>query len=181
MTICKSCSCEFPRYATINGKRVSLYARKYCLSCSPYGEYKKNGNSGWNKKPVIDGKKQCATCKLWKPLNEYRPRNRKNDPDGKRCSFCDVCEEKRQRGIVRIRNESRNAFKKQAVNYLGGKCMICGYDRCLACLHFHHKNPTQKDFSIGNKRNLFSWETVKLELDKCLLLCANCHGELHWG
>jgi hypothetical protein len=66
-----------------------------------------------------------------------------------------------------------------AVAYKGGKCEQCGYDRCLDALEFHHKDPAQKDFSISAKGYTRSWNKVVYELDKCVILCANCHRELH--
>ena len=66
-----------------------------------------------------------------------------------------------------------------AVAYLGGQCQVCGYNKCVGALDFHHKDPLEKDFGIGHKGYTNSWEKVKNELDKCLLLCKNCHSEEH--
>jgi hypothetical protein len=77
---------------------------------------------------------------------------------------------------IRVTERRRN-LKKQAINYLGGKCSICGYNKSVNALHFHHKDPTQKDFGIS--KSIKSWEKIKIELDKCILLCANCHAEEH--
>ena len=73
----------------------------------------------------------------------------------------------------------RKKVRAMAVEYKGGRCENCGYDRCLDALEFHHKDPTQKDFSISSKGYTRSWDRVKKELDKCTILCANCHRELH--
>jgi len=72
----------------------------------------------------------------------------------------------------------RKKIKELAVAYKGGKCEICGYNRCIAALEFHHKDPTQKEFGIASKGYTRSWERVKAELDKCQLVCSNCHREL---
>lgn len=56
----------------------------------------------------------------------------------------------------------------------------CGYNKCLAALEFHHPN-SDKDFGLSQKGITRSWEKVKLELDKCELVCCNCHKEIHWG
>ena len=66
-----------------------------------------------------------------------------------------------------------------AVAYKGGSCQICGYKRCIEALEFHHQDPLKKDFAVSSKGYTRSWEVVKSELDKCDLLCANCHRELH--
>ena len=66
-----------------------------------------------------------------------------------------------------------------AIEYKGGKCEKCGYSRCMEALEFHHCDPTQKDFSISSKGYTRSWDKVRSELDKCMMLCANCHREFH--
>lgn len=73
----------------------------------------------------------------------------------------------------------RDLLKFKAVEYKGGKCEICGYDRNYSALEFHHLDPTQKDFGIAADGYSKSWEHTKEELDKCILVCANCHRELH--
>lgn len=67
--------------------------------------------------------------------------------------------------------------KEEAVAYKGGKCEHCGYNKCLGALHFHHLDPTEKDFASFST---FKLEKSKSELDKCILLCANCHAEVHY-
>lgn len=85
----------------------------------------------------------------------------------------------------RICGDCRSKYKKlkakmMAVEYKGGKCEKCGYNKSLAALDFHHIDPCKKDFNIGSSIALgLSWETVKKELDKCILLCSNCHREEH--
>ena len=75
----------------------------------------------------------------------------------------------------------RIKVKEMSVQYKGGKCEICGYDKYLGALDFHHLDPTQKDFGVAAKGYTRSWETIKKELDKCILVCANCHREIHGG
>ncbi len=66
--------------------------------------------------------------------------------------------------------------RAKAIEYKGGKCEICGYDKYVGALEFHHKDPTQKD-----PTGLRAIKLTKLfaEVDKCMLLCANCHREEH--
>ena len=75
----------------------------------------------------------------------------------------------------------RRALKKQLVNYKGGKCEKCGYDKCLRALQFHHLNPSEKDFTISSSIRLSEFDINKYyeEVDKCILVCANCHAEIH--
>ena len=65
-----------------------------------------------------------------------------------------------------------------AVEYKGGACVLCGYNKSHAALEFHHIDPHEKDIQIGVKANI-AWSKIKLEIDKCVLLCANCHREEH--
>lgn len=75
----------------------------------------------------------------------------------------------------------RKKIKAMAVAYKGGKCMLCGYDKCADALDFHHLNPSQKEFGLGVGGLTRSWSRVKKEADKCILICANCHREIHAG
>lgn len=77
--------------------------------------------------------------------------------------------------------QKRRDTKLKAVEYKGGKCEICGYDRCVWALDFHHINPEDKYFAIGSRGYARSWESVRKELDKCILVCANCHREIEAG
>ena len=70
--------------------------------------------------------------------------------------------------------------KLRLVNSLGGKCCICGYNKCLSALEFHHKNPNEKDFSISANAHI-AFEKALQEAKKCILVCANCHREIHAG
>ncbi len=73
----------------------------------------------------------------------------------------------------------REKLKKDAIKYKGGKCQICGYNKCDSALEFHHLDPNQKDFGISANGYTRSWDTVKKELNKCIMVCANCHREIH--
>ena len=73
----------------------------------------------------------------------------------------------------------RRKLKQKAINYKGGKCCKCGYSKCNAALEFHHLDPKEKDFAVGSNGHTRSWEKVRVELDKCILVCANCHKEIH--
>lgn len=77
--------------------------------------------------------------------------------------------------------ERRRRAKLVAVEYLGGSCKHCGYDRCIQALEFHHLDPTQKDFQLSNSFRTGAIKDVKEELDKCILLCSNCHREEHYN
>ena len=71
----------------------------------------------------------------------------------------------------------KSDLKKRAVDYLGGCCLLCGFDECLASLDFHHINPTDKSRNISE---FSTWsEEMMEELDKCVLLCSNHHRIVH--
>ena len=73
----------------------------------------------------------------------------------------------------------RRKLKEIAVEYKGGKCILCGYDKCIVSLSFHHRDPEKKEFVVGHRCT--SFEKAKPEVDKCDLLCRNCHGEFHFN
>ena len=66
-----------------------------------------------------------------------------------------------------------------AVEYKGGCCEKCGYKKYIGALEFHHLDPNEKDFGIADKGFIRSWDKIKKELDKCILVCSNCHKEIH--
>lgn len=75
----------------------------------------------------------------------------------------------------------RRRLRDMAKKYKGGKCYICKYDKCPSALEFHHKDPKIKDFGVSEKGFTRSWDKIKKEVDKCILICANCHREIHAG
>lgn len=158
MPICSKCTVSFPATTRINGKRIFLHQRKYCLGCSPIGTRHFCGPKSWKNKQK-DGRynlvcSQCHRSWIAKKAN-------------KRCTTC--------RG-----NERRGKNRTKAIDYKGRKCQLCGYDKCKWSMDFHHIEPSKKSFNIGSKIQC-SWEKLKAELDKCILICRNCHGEIHAG
>jgi len=73
----------------------------------------------------------------------------------------------------------RKRTKELLVEYKGGCCEVCGYNKCLEALEFHHIDETTKEFAVSGSTK--SLESQKREADKCYMLCANCHRELHAG
>jgi 5-methylcytosine-specific restriction endonuclease McrA len=70
--------------------------------------------------------------------------------------------------------------KRTLVAEAGGCCVVCGYDRCIVNLHFHHLNPAEKSFAMSAATGK-SLAAYRAEAEKCILVCANCHGELEAG
>ncbi len=83
--------------------------------------------------------------------------------------------------LIETVKRRRRKLKEMAVKYKGGKCQICGYDKCQESLVFHHLDPKQKDFNLSARGLTRSWTRIKKELDKCVLLCVKCHCEVHAG
>lgn len=76
----------------------------------------------------------------------------------------------------------RESTKQRIVDSMGGKCSICGYSRYNGALDLHHLLPEEKEFGIGDIRsNPKSWDKIVCELRKCVLVCSNCHSEIHAG
>ena len=87
----------------------------------------------------------------------------------------------RREALKKAVAKRRKKIKELAVEYKGGKCQICKYSKCIGALELHHIKPDQKSFGIGDKGYTRSWEKVRAELDKCILVCAVCHREIHGG
>jgi hypothetical protein len=78
-----------------------------------------------------------------------------------------------------VKNWRRNT-KQRIVDAFNSRCGTCGYDKCVEALELHHLDPKEKEFSFGAIRaNPVSWEKIIIEMRKCVLLCANCHREVH--
>lgn len=95
-----------------------------------------------------------------------------NDPkmfDVERHTACRKC-----RGRRHFRDR-----KADAITYKGGKCSRCGYNKCQGALDFHHDDPKEKKYQ-WRKMRIVKIEEMYKELDKCTLLCKNCHSEVHW-
>lgn len=147
---CLKCNNPFSICVVIDGKERNLQHRKYCLVCSPFGKH--------NTRKIDDASvlpKYCKTC--GKPLS------------GRRRNKCNSC------NVIRY----RQSVKKKLVDYKGGSCQICGYNRCMRNMIFHHRDPSKKEFGITGQTKCY--DRLKREADKCVLLCCRCHGEVHDG
>ena len=85
----------------------------------------------------------------------------------------------RRQYLIAAVHKRRRKIRAMAIEYKGGKCEMCGYNKCSDALEFHHVDSKGKDFSISRKGYTRSWRKVKAEIDKCILICANCHREIH--
>ena len=162
MPICKKCSKTFPNIINVDGKKKYLNRRSYCLECSPLGQ--RTFYNGEKIEKSANGKrikkKRKFICKSCGEEREYKTRDLK----------CSTCRSKE----VRRRN------KKKALELFESKCCKCGYDKCFSALEFHHKDEEKKEVNLSTIW-LSSWKKIEKELQKCILVCANCHRELHEG
>ena len=78
-------------------------------------------------------------------------------------------------------SEARRRTKRILVNEAGGACLICGYDRCIAALEFHHRDRKTKLFALSRQGVTRSLAEARAEARKCILLCSNCHAEVENG
>lgn len=113
--------------------------------------------------------KECTRCKKNKLLEEFYANS-----TGRLHSYCKAC--MTENTLARQR-----AFKAACVDYKGGKCQGCGYDRYIGGFDFHHLDPSQKDFAISKVKLHEFNDDIRRELDKCVLVCATCHREAHAG
>jgi hypothetical protein len=76
----------------------------------------------------------------------------------------------------------RKRVKQKIIEVMGGSCACCGYNKCQSSLALHHINPKEKNFSFNKIRaNPKSWQKLVIELRKCIMVCHNCHCEIHEG
>jgi hypothetical protein len=162
---CLKCGSYFPSSMKIEGVKRPLNHRKFCLSCSPYKQH--------NTRSLLVyelGVQKCSICEgVLSEENSYKRKNRKD-----KFAYCKSC-------TTKYTIERSRQLKLECIEYKGGKCQMCGYNKYPGALEFHHRDPSQKDFAICKRlRSAKLNEKLKQELDKCDLLCANCHREVHF-
>lgn len=167
----------------LEGKTIPELQKIYNCSRTTVTTYKKDfgfvGLSPNSKK--IDrelGKKICSDCKVEKDLTEFYSNGKTPLGKVKYKPKCKTCE-----------NSCRKTHKYNLIEeYLASIskeycCEKCGYSGIYGSLDFHHKNPDIKEFEIGSKAQVYSKERFELEmvpeLEKCILLCPNCHRQEH--
>ena len=163
--ICQNCNKPFKIHVLLEGKLRNLSTRKFCLECSPF----KAHHTRHPNHQTLPAEKLCRRCTQTKKRDEFYTRR-----DGKALSpYCIKCSSNETR-------DRQRRLKLLAVAYKGGECEICGYDRCVAAMDFHHVDPKEKDFNISKMKSNLT-QAIKDELDKCILLCSRCHREVEDG
>ena len=115
--------------------------------------------------------KICSKCGRELPLEQFHWRNK---TQGTRRSECKECHNTQ----VKIRYQENKNMINQSKQ--GKCCARCGYNECLEALEFHHKNPEEKKDSVARLSTHYSLEDGIKEIEKCILLCANCHRYFHY-
>lgn len=150
---CNKCKRIFPieNYAIID--KVKNWRRGICIRC--YNEYSNEYNNKRKENNI------CIKCGLISREGYM---------------MCLKCSKKE---TARIK-EKRRSNKIKAVEYKDGKCEKCGIKSKYMCIYeFHHIE--DKDFTIARYLHNRSWDIIKKELDKCKLVCSNCHRIIHLG
>lgn len=162
MPTCKKCNMVFGHHQIVNGKERNLQRRKYCLECSPFG----------TRGTLVRGLKRKEqksmgipfTCSICGKSYVYK---RGSGHTFSKCNSCSV-------------NFYRKKKKDTLLKIAGGSCSLCGYSKCKWALTFHHLYGQEKEFAIsGNHCRKLS--SLKEEIKKCILVCENCHREIHYG
>lgn len=170
MPTCKKCQEHFSNSAMIDGKFKRLSRRNCCLKCSPFGNH---GLKLATKLEIesLDGTKVCPKCHLSLNSTMFYIQRRKSG-NVRLSGYCKKC-------TFHVTLQRQRDFKKDCISYKGGKCQDCHFIGYEGVFDFHHTDPTQKDFDISRYRSAKINKIVRLELDKCALLCANCHRIRH--
>lgn len=228
---CESCGAFFLAKQAIDGKARSLYGRRFCLTCSPFGahntsktppaissalwptarrrriasivRYQRKRRRRFKERLVALRGGRCEDCQYDRCLAalEFHHReagdklfrvggftgswNRLLAEADKCILVCANCHRLRHAadgqdsGHPVVRH--RRARKERAVAFMGGRCQLCGRNGAPTVFDFHHINANSKSFGVSEEGIPRSWDKIEAELRKCVMLCANCHREVHGG
>lgn len=156
--------CECQRCKRKKEIQTSHLTRNEIKNCNCSPRYKQIDEK-------YEDEKKCILCQsLFKTSNKSR-------------KYCYNCSPSGINSAESLKLKKR-ALKHYLITIKGGQCQNCGYSKCEGALQFHHRDPSLKEFNFSHinlNENEFSLEKILLELDKCDLLCANCHFEEHYG
>lgn len=130
--------------------------------------------------------KKCSHCKEEKLETEFYFRNRKLGILQYACKLCTSVQGRAQyqRNTEHVKTKSKHNKRLRRSNYISSKvvlqCCRCEEDYS-SCMEFHHLDPSVKDFEISSKVHNCTREALRLELSKCIVVCANCHRKIHGG
>jgi hypothetical protein len=174
----------------VDGCLRKRLARGYCSK--HYSEFRRSGTlivrqeqvsrSGCTVAGCLEPHESKGFCRrhylqVWNCGRILLPHEEGSHKGRGQCSIEGCTKNRHSEGLCSL--HYRQQLKQQAVTYKGGKCETCGYDKHLCALDFHHIDSSQKEGNIADLIHS-DWKLVKTELDKCILLCANCHREIHF-
>jgi hypothetical protein len=151
--ICPKCNNEVPKfYFDKNGKKHNCQRRKYCFICSPFGQH-----NTIKLEELKNGRGKCKLC--GKPVQR--------NSNSSKCYSC-------------FFNQRQSQMILKVQDIVGDKCWICGYNRTWRNIAFHHVDKSQKLFGLTTREFVgYKWSRVFIEMQKCVVVCMNCHGEIH--
>lgn len=164
--ICEKCGQPIPVFTVVDGHKRYHRGRRLCFVCFPFRHKKHpwvNQHGGTHR--ICRSPHHVGENSL--PISDFPMMSTKR---GYRNSYCRTCQ------TIRVRT-SRQRFKDECIAYKGGRCEKCGYDRCRDALEFHHLG--EKEFQLSRYPLNALNDRVRKELDKCRLVCSNCHREAH--
>lgn len=130
--------------------------------------------------------KICTRCNVAKELTEYHKRSKSVDGVQPSCKACMAESYKRSRDAkidhyraVQAKREDRNHEKYKAWRETL-ECSLCDETE-TCCLDLHHLDPSEKDANIADVTRYWSWDKLMSEVDKCIVVCSNCHRKIHAG
>ena len=174
---CHACKKDFEinrkSFNRRNKNKIGIFCTPECTriwQTSSFQEERKK-NPKFKESIYKDNLKKCSACQQFFPVEEFGARG--INVTGLKQSHCRLC-------FSSIMCKRYNAKKLAAVKYLGGHCMICKQVFPAQAFNFHHRDPSTKKFDWG-KLKLQSVQNIIIELDKCDLLCGNCHTIEHSG
>ena len=164
MKVCKKCGKSVPSTAVIDGKWRNLCHRKFCFTCSPFGEHNtRNLVSVEKDNRILIHTRVCVECG-----REYKSKHKK----GAKCFSC----------YFKTKKDKRS---NEVYGIVGESCWICGYNKGKIgrrILQFHHMPNTNKKFQLDTRSLVgMRWDRIIVEMKKCALLCCRCHAEVHAG
>lgn len=151
---------------------------KKCYQCQeekPFSEFHKHKNE------IYGLKNQCKKCcKVNRAAHYKENKTRENDLAK---IYKAIHKEEINESTRKYVNCKREKLKAALVELLGGKCELCGYDKCEQALDFHHRDAASKSFTIGSAMRIagVTQNMLEQEARKCALLCCRCHREVHAG
>ena len=159
--VCIKCNDTFTNVAP-NNTYVDIRSRKYCWTCKPY-------NSSNNKVLEERTEKECNRCHKVLPIEAFYSKT----ATGLRTkvTYCIGC-------MIEYNKERELKIKIVLLTLRGGCCSVCGYNKNVFALDFHHRNPEEKEFNLAHISGIT--KAVLDEIEKCDILCSNCHREHHY-